>query len=188
MKRIFLLLLPAILLFSACGDDDEGNQPDLVDELAYDGDNNTGPLLAPGYYEAAALFPADLVQQYTGRRLEAITFFIGQLPAGCEVKVYEGTDNGKPASLIFATDVTSGIVAPSWNRLALDPPITLAEDDIWLSIGLTHDQEQQSIGCDAGPNQPNGDWLFDDNDALWLPYTTRTPESINWNIRGELSN
>ncbi|NBC09496.1 MAG: hypothetical protein GVY26_20080, partial [Bacteroidetes bacterium] len=49
------------------------------------------------------------------------------------------------------------------------------------------DGQQQSIGCDAGPNQSNGDWLYDSNDSQWLPYTDRTPESINWNIRGELT-
>ncbi|MCG8328320.1 MAG: hypothetical protein MI974_11575 [Chitinophagales bacterium] len=189
MKRIFpFLFLGVVLLFTACQDDDDGPQPQPTDDLlAYDGDNNTGPLLDAGNYEAAVLFPANIIQDYTGRKLNAVTFFIGELPANCEVRVYEGTTNdGRPSNLIFASDVTNGLVAPSWNRLFLDPPITLAEDDIWLSIALTHNQQQQSIGCDAGPNQANGDWLYDNSDGEWITYIQRTQESVNWNIRGEL--
>jgi len=190
MKKIFPLLLLSVLCFTACQDDDDGGpQPQPNDDvLAYDGENNTGPLLDAGFYEAAVLFPADIVQQFTGRRLESVLFFIGELPATCEVLVYEGTTpDGKPESLIFASgDIRSGLVTPSWNRLTLDQPITLAEDDIWLSIALTHNQQQQSIGCDAGPNITNGDWLYDDDDGLWQTYIQRTQESVNWNIRGEL--
>jgi hypothetical protein len=188
MKKIFPFLLLAVCLFPACQDDDDGGPQVDDDVLAYDGENATGPLLAAGYHEAAVKFPASFLQQYEGRRLESILFFIGQIPSGCEVLIYEGTNSdGRPESLIFSSDnVSSGLVAPSWNRLTLDQPITLTDEDIWISIGLTHDQQQQSIGCDSGPNVVNGDWLYDDSDELWLPYTERTPESVNWNIRGEL--
>jgi hypothetical protein len=186
MKRIYLLFLFPVFLFSACQDDDDTQNIPDDNILAYDGENSTGPLLEEGYYEAAVLFPASTIQQYSGRSLEAVTFFMGDYPAACEVRIYEGTTDGRPASLIFSSNVTNGIAAPSWNSLVLDPPIVLADEDIWLSVALTHNRDQQSIGCDAGPNQANGDWLYDDADGQWLPYTQRTPESVNWNIRGEL--
>lgn len=189
MTRLTLLLcaLTSLLVFSACQNDDDDFQPLRDNTLSYDGPNFTGPLLDAGFYEAAARFPAQLIQANQGRELDAVRFFMGELPAGCEVRIYEGTGaNNQPQNLIFSQDVTNDLAVPGWNRLLLNPPIVLGEDDLWLSIALQHDATQQSIGCDSGPNQPNGDWLYQSNDGLWLPYTERTPESVNWNIQGEL--
>jgi len=46
----------------------------------------------------------------------------------------------------------------------------------------------QTIGCDAGPNSTGGDWLYQESDGRWLTFQQRTTtESINWNIRGFVS-
>ncbi len=51
---------------------------------------------------------------------------------------------------------------------------------------VEHAQQQQSIGCDAGPRKTNGDWLFSGADLSWLTYQERTGEGVNWNIRGRV--
>lgn len=189
MKKILFFALLASLSFMACNNDDDDPTPETPeDELRYDGPNQTGPVLEAGTYEAAVRFPASYLDAYEGRSIDAINFFLGDLPASCEVRVYEGTTaDNEPQTQIYSFDVSAGVEAPSWNRLALNDPIPVAGEDLWLSIVLTHDAEQQSIGCDAGPNQVNGDWLYNSNDGQWLPYTDRTPERVNWNIRGELT-
>ena len=190
MKKVLFFALLASLSFMACNNDDDDNPtPEPSEnELRYDGPNATGPVLGAGTYEAAVRFPASYLDAYQGRSIDAIAFFLGELPASCIEKVYEGTTAGnEPQNEIYSFDVTSGIEAPRLNRLTLSDPIPVADEDLWLSIVFVHNGQQQSIGCDAGPNQPNGDWLYDSNDSQWLPYTDRTPESINWNIRGELT-
>lgn len=188
MKKLaFLLFLLPALLFVACQDDDDGGgQQGPEAELSFDGPNDTGPILTAGTYEAAVRFPADFLQEYRGRELESVSFFLGQQPAACELRIYEGSNaNDSPANLIYQLDVTSGIAVPSWNRVALDN-IIIGEEDLWLSVFLTHNQRQQSIGCDAGPNRANGDWLFFSGDGQWRSFVDRTQENINWNIRGTL--
>jgi hypothetical protein len=189
MKNVMLLALLSLLAITACQDDEDDTGPNPSEnELRYDGPNATGPLLEAGTHEAAVRFPANYLQDFQGRELEVINFFLGQLPAACEARVYEGsTAEDEPETMIYSFDLSTLVEAPSWNRLTLTNPIVIGEEDLWLSIVLTHDQEQQSIGCDTGPNQPNGDWLYKSTDGQWRPYTERTSESVNWNIRGELS-
>jgi hypothetical protein len=50
-----------------------------------------------------------------------------------------------------------------------------------------HNDVLQSIGCDAGPAAPDGDWLYQDSDQEWQTFRQRTGESINWNIRGKVT-
>lgn len=185
-KLIYCLSILAVIGFSACQNDDD-ESPTLPTTLSYDGDNATGPLLPAGEYEAAVRFPSSILDDYKGRDLVEASFFIGILPAGCVLKIYGEGSTGSPGDLIFEADVTNDIVAGAWNRLTLGTPIEITGEDIWISVALTHDQTQQSIGCDAGPNQANGDWLYQSSDNAWEPYIARTGESINWNIRAEVS-
>jgi len=187
MKQLFysLALLSVLLVFGCQNDDDDG--PSTTNTLQYDGDNATGPLLPAGEYEAAVRFPASFTKDYVGRFIESISFFIGIPPAGLTVVIYEEGTASQPGNVIFEQTVNvSALSTPNWNQLNLPTPIEIFEEDIWISIALTHDQQQQSIGCDAGPNRANGDWLFQDSDNDWRTYTERTGESINWNIRANL--
>ena len=187
MKNLALFLCAGLLMFAAC-QNDEPALPVFENELRYDGPNVTGPVLPAGQHEAAVRFSADYLKNYEGREMEAVQFFLGQLPDGCQLNIYAGsTTDGRPETLIGSFDLSTQVQAPAWNRLPLPIPLVVGQDDLWLSIVLVHTQEQQSIGCDAGPNQIDGDWLLLSTDGQWLPYTERTPESINWNIRGELA-
>ena len=45
--------------------------------------------------------------------------------------------------------------------------------------------KRNNLGCDAGPTDGGGDWLFRDSDGEWDSFRQRAGgESINWNIRG----
>lgn len=178
-------MLILLALFTACGEDET---PQIDNVLSYDGDNVTGPLLQTGAYEAAVRFTSAETSPFNGRQLIEVDWFMGQAPESCEIKIYgEGTNNS-PGSLLYRATVTNALVTPSWNTHELSQPIDIDGTDLWISVAFTHNAVQQSIGCDA-PNsgQPNGDWLFQDSDNEWKPYKERTPENINWNIRGTVS-
>ncbi|MEM8908577.1 MAG: hypothetical protein AAGD05_12070, partial [Bacteroidota bacterium] len=92
MKKNFLLLFVFALLISACDSDE-----DLDFLLSYDGANFSGPLLAAGTHEAAALFPASETDVYEGRQLIEVTWFNGPVaPASTQVKVYGPGINNSP--------------------------------------------------------------------------------------------
>ena len=181
MKKLWILVFVPLLAISACKKDDE---PDNL--LNYDGPNFTGPILAAGDYEAAARFTPAQTGRFEGRRLEEVTWFMGVRPASCKVHIYGPGSANSPGALLYSAEIqVDNIQVPAWNTHRLSPTLPIDGEDLWISIAFTHTQEQQSIGCDAGPNRPNGDWLFDSNDGQWETFLQRTTtENINWNIRG----
>lgn len=182
MKISYFFLFLFAISIAACGDDDSNPTPDNV--LQHDGENNSGPLLAAGEHELAVHFPATTMADYVGKKLTEVEFFVGQpLPQNCKVRVYLGGASS-PGTLAYEFDVTSGLQTVKWNTHKISTPIDLTGDDLWLGIFVVHAAEQQSIGCDAGPRNEGGDWLFSGSDSEWKSYVNRTGESVNWNIRG----
>lgn len=181
-KFAVLFLLSAFTLsFHSCKKDED---PDRENVLRYDGDNNTGPFLPAGYFEAAARFTPNETSKYAGRKLDEISWYLGPAPATCIVKVYGPGTNNAPGALLYEAEVTNNIRTSGWNRHRLSPQIEITGEDLWLSIAFTHSAQQQSIGCDAGPRKANGDFLFRDSNNQWTTYQALTQESVNWNIRG----
>lgn len=180
---LFLVLFGSLLVISCQKDDNTADE----NILRYDGENQTGPLLEPGNFEAAARFTSSQTSKYAGKKLTAVQWFMGKVPQNVKVKIYGPGTASSPGTLLFASnDVTSSLRALAWNELPLPSPINITGEDLWISITFTHTQVDQSIGCDAGPNKPNGDWLFNSNDGNWQTYVQRTGESVNWNIRGKV--
>ncbi|GJM31202.1 MAG: hypothetical protein DHS20C18_02030 [Saprospiraceae bacterium] len=183
MKNALFFLALALFTFSACQKDDE--TPQEVDNiLQYDGPNQTGPLLEAGNHEAAVRFTSTQTTPYLGKQLTAVRFFMGLTPAAANLKIYDAGTADAPGALLYSANVLPGMKTGEWTDHILGTPIDITGDDLWISISLKHDVTQQSIGCDAGPNKTNGDWLFSDSDNDWITYINRTGESVNWNIRG----
>ncbi len=185
MRHLAFIILAISLAFTACDKDE------IIDaDLYHDGPNNTAPFFDPGIYEAAARFTSNEMSQFSGKQLEVFEFFILNLPTACEIRVYgEGTNN-EPGPLLTSADVTNVINSNSWNNLTLSTPVPLDGSEIWLAVRLTHGQRTNSIGCDSGPADSDGDWTFSDDDNEWKSYRERTSQqvNINWNIRGQVSN
>lgn len=180
--RLFLLFtLSAVLALTACKKDDPNPTDDNV--LHYDGENSSGPLLVAGTHELAVRFPAAMFADHVGKRLDAVRFFVGILPAACEVKIYGQGTATQPGPLLYTANVGDVLSAPTWNEHKINGNLLAANEDRWVAIAVRHDQTQQSIGCDAGPRKPDGDWLFMSTDGDWKTYQERTGESVNWNIR-----
>ena len=176
-KHTFLLCCLSLLIFS-CSDDDETNL------LSFDTANITGPFLEAATWEAAARFTPAETSEFTGLRLTQVEYFIGNDVPEATIIVYGPGINNEPGAILYQANIENSIAAGVWNDHRIATPIDITGQEIWISFRLLHDFGQSSIGCDAGPANPNGDWLFSSIDNQWITFSDRTGESVNWNIRG----
>ncbi|MEM6320424.1 MAG: hypothetical protein AAF960_22330 [Bacteroidota bacterium] len=179
MKNLPLFIVALFVLFTACGEDDSTEI-----SLRYDGPNQTAPLLQGDTYEAAARFPATITRDYIGQRLTQVSYYMTGIPLQTSLKIYSGGTEDMPGQVVYEASLTGSITQNSFNEHTLSTPLGITGEDLWISIRFRQNRTLQTIGCDPGPTVTNGDWLFRESDGRWLPFSQRTPESINWNIRG----
>ena len=194
MNKFLILILSVFVLASGCKDDDEVI---LEDVLKYDGANNNAPFFDTGIFEAATRFTAADIAPHEGRVLEEIEFYMHEsLPDECHIKVYEGGSNNGPSTLIYEADVTANIATNFWVSHVLTESISLNNDEYWFAVRVNHSSLIRSFGCDAGPADGNGQWLWSSDDNVWDTFSNRNdgnpnaPASafdVNWNIRAHLS-
>jgi len=149
--------------------------------LAYDdGQQVAAPNTAAGTtWEAGARFTAAETGPLAGGLLTEVRFFIVDVPGSASVKIYDAGTVSTPGTVLYSADVTSGITGADWNTHVLATPVPVTGDDLWISIEFSpNPNEINVIGCDAGPADPNGRWLFDS--ANWSSFAA----NVNWNVRG----
>ena len=179
--KIRKLLLPVLILglaFSACKKDD------FTLFLNYDDNNFTSPTLPAGTYELAARFPAAETSDYTGSLLKVVDAYIVAEPQAVRLKIYGQGNGNEPGDVLYSKSVTNEIRTDQWVRLEIDDPIEITGEELWISLRITLGNQQQSVGCDAGPGHPEGSYVFLDDSDVWTTYSAWVGESINWNIRG----
>jgi len=182
MKKISFLLFGLVVLFTACKKDRA--EDNAVFRL--DGDNQTSPLLPNDTYEAAARFTESVTGQYIGRNLTEVSYYMAGTPQQTTLIIYSGGTD-EPGSVIYQASLTGNISQNSFNSHVLTEPLPITGEPLWISIKMRQNRTLQTIGCDAGPNSAGGDWLYQESDGRWLTFGQRTGESINWNIRGFVS-
>ncbi len=180
MKKYTFLFCCLALMMSACKDDDN----DDLNILRHDGDNVTGPLLQAATWQAAARFTPAETAEFSGLRLTQVEYFMGLAPTDASIVIYGPGVNNQPGDILYQASITNSINEGNLNTHRITTPIDITGQEIWIAVNLVHQSEQQSIGCDAGPAAPDGDWLFNSLDNQWRTYRERTGESVNWNIRG----
>ena len=150
--------------------------------LNYDGENNDAiGLTSGGTFQVAAMFPASMVGQYTGMQLTEIQIYINDDPDDLTLKVYGQGSPNAPGSLLYEQAYVP--TPTSWNYITLDTPVTISGGDIWVGYEVTHQAGLFPAGTDAGPADPNGDWIstggsWDHLAGFGLDY--------NWNVRAKL--
>ena len=184
LRSIFILSLFIGVL--SCSKDDDIISADLF----YDSSNFDAPDLTEGTHEAAARFPKTFMTEFNGRTLESVEYFIQEIPNSAKLIVYGEGDAVSPGQVLYETEIITEMDANSWNTHSLSTPVDLTGEDIWLVIRVYHNSTFGSVGCDPGPANSNGDWLFSERDGEWLSLRERSNNitSINWNIRGYVSN
>ena len=185
MKTFRYLVFLTVLLAVSCGEDD---QPSGDNVLNYDGENFTAPTLPPGLYEASARFPSLITRNVIGRQIEAVSFYMYDVPQSVFILISQDQSPTEPGPVLYSQDVRAQLSANSWNTVSLNQPFALDGSSVWVSVevDIGGNTPAQTIGCDEGPANPNGDWLYDGSDQQWRRFTDRVGESINWNIRAIL--
>lgn len=178
----FISMLLLAFCFTSCGDDGS-------EELNFDGDNFSAPILVPGVHECAARFIPALLEDFAGRQIVAINYFMKELPDEAEIKIYGESGPSEPGAVLYSRDITNEMQANSWNLHTVSSPITLnGIEDLWISIKVVHFSDKCSVGCDEGPADTNGDFYFSEFNNFWTSFRSATNQetSINWNIRAVL--
>ena len=182
MKNFLLILLSFSLCFLSCKDDDTDSD---VIELRYDDDNDSAPTFPAGTWDAGQRFPSNILKLYVGKQLEEVEFYIQDKPADCEILVFGPGTAQSPGAIIYQKNVSSQVSANSWTTHVLDTPVEIKEEDLWIAVRVVHNGSLNSIGCDAGPANTNGDWILGDGEPNWVNYSDISV-SVNWNIRGQV--
>jgi len=181
MKKLNILLFGLVLLLAACGDDERT----VENVLRYDGDNFNAPLLSPGTYELAARFPANITRDFVGQNLTQVSYYVATNPLQTTLKIYSGGNSSAPGQVVYEATLTGTITQNSFNAHVLSEPLEITGEDLWLSIRFRINRGLQTIGCDEGPGDVNGDFMYQESTGEWTTFNAFTGgESINWNIRG----
>jgi hypothetical protein len=185
MKNIFFIFLSCTFLFLSCKKDESTT----TIELRYDGDYFSSPALPAGTFDAGQRFPSNIVDNYVGKTLDEVEFYIQDKPADCEILIYAEGTASSPGALVYSQNVINQVSANSWNTHTLSTPVEIKNEDLWIVVRLIHNSEIRSIGCDEGPASENGDWMLGEGRTEWDTYREISNQtvSVNWNIRGILS-
>jgi hypothetical protein len=152
--------------------------------LNYDGPNNDAiGLTAGGTFNVAARFPSSMVGQYAGYVLTSVEVYINDVPSGANLKIWGAGSGTAPGAVLHQQTFTSS--ASSWVEVQLSNPVLLDGTDIWVGYEVTHGAGQFPAGCDAGPANPNGDWISTDG-VVW-EHLAGFGLNFNWNIRATLN-
>jgi len=181
MKNIGSLLFGLMLLLAACGEDERS----IENSLRYDGDNLTAPTLPADTYETAARFPASITNNFVGQQLTQVSYFVAETPLQTNLIIYSGGTSSAPGQVVYEATLTGTITQNAFNAHVLSTPLDITGEDLWLSIRFRLNRQVQAIGCDAGPGDVNGDWMYLESTNEWTTFNAFSGgESINWNIRG----
>jgi hypothetical protein len=151
--------------------------------LHYDVPNHESiGLTAGGTFHAAARFPAAMVGQYAGFKLESVDIFISGMPSNVIVKVWGAGTTTSPGELLHEQFFNPE--AQSWNTVNLDSDVILDGTDLWVGYQVTHAPAIFPAGVDVGPANPNGDWISLDG-VVW-EHLAGYGLNQNFNIRAKI--
>lgn len=154
--------------------------------LNYDTENFTAIGTANDYeWRVAAMFPSDMVQPFIGMEINEVSVFINDPGIEYKVQIYDmGSYNTPgPGDLLLEQAFTGSPGA--WNDITLDTPVKLDGSDIWVGYWLSAYGDTYVPGCDAGPADPNGDWMA--SGPGWGHLSDNPDLDYNWNIRANVT-
>jgi len=153
-----------------------GNPKAIVDSLNYDGENYTHiGLNMPATFGVYAFFPAaTLASHYTaGHSIlsEKLFIYVASNLTAIELRIYSDTN-----TLLYSQPFTP---VEGWNNVLFTTPFPIpATGDLFIGYHLTTTAGEPA-GCDAGPANANGDWIWLNSWAHASVYGL----AYNWNIR-----
>ena len=157
--------------------------------LNYDTENASavGWASPPITVSVAARFPNAMTLPYAGMLLESVDVYVNDLNATGNVMTLNIFGMGtiyEPGTLLRTQTFTPAGL--SWNNIVLTSPLLVNGEDLWVSYQFTQTDADIFIpGTDAGPNDPNGDFLS--TGVGWSHLSNNPLLPFNWNIRANLN-
>jgi hypothetical protein len=195
MRKLTTTLLLFVFLFSFSSfaqefkverNDNPTSSPRELVELGWDGPNTNSIGAANADFIVATKLTATMLTPYVGKGLVKVKFYIAKAPVGntATVKIYASGTASAPGPELFSQLVTVTINA--WNEFTLPSAIEIPTGDLWIGIKAQSQSVATEVfwaGCDAGPNMPNGQFMYFNN--AWTTLAALNPAlTYNWNIRG----
>lgn len=188
-------MLMALVAIACNKDDDEPETPQTqnfapsVGEgligLHYDDFNTDAPQMEPGTYEKGARFTQSQLTSVTDGRLVQIQYFMVEKPTTAQLRVYKsGSGSDGPADMVYSENVLPEMQRNSWNVHTLSDSVFIDSETLWITMRYQISSTGKYLGCDPGPANANGDWIFELAEQNWERFIDRTGTNINWNIRG----
>lgn len=162
------------------------NPSDRAVVLHYDGDNSSAIGRDTDYeYRVSAMFPVDMIQPYIGMKISSVEVYINDPVTAAKIQIYDvgSMVTPGPGALLLEQAFTG--IANSWNTVILDTPIAITGKDIWVGWWMSAPGGTFAPGCDAGPADPNGDWIS--TGPGWSHLGDNPDLNFNWNIRANLT-
>ncbi|HPK05285.1 MAG TPA: choice-of-anchor J domain-containing protein, partial [Bacteroidales bacterium] len=150
--------------------------------LHYDGDNDSAIGANGEELSFAARFPSAMVAQYAGFSLEYVDVYIWDVPFGSTLMIWGAGTTTEPGTLLYQQEFEA---VEEWNTINLDEPLLLDGTDIWVGYHVEYDAGEYPGGCDEGPADPDGAWVFI-NGGWYRLYELDPDLDYNWNIRAYL--
>ncbi|HZK07905.1 MAG TPA: choice-of-anchor J domain-containing protein [Bacteroidales bacterium] len=151
--------------------------------LHYDGDNAEAVgLMDGGSMFAAARFPSEMVYPFAGATLQSVDFYVNDLPNESTLVIWGPGTTTTPGQVLHVQPFDAAPL--EWNTITLDTPLELESTDIWIGVNYIHNAGMWVAGLDAGPANPNGDWVSMDGET-W-EHLSDAGLNNNLNIRGLL--
>jgi len=164
-------------------------QPDTLDEHWIhfdDGINNDAiGMGGGGTWEGAIRMTPGELKDYEGWKLVVVKWYHYVVEGTSEthsgnIKIYECGDLTEPGDLITSEPYT--VTGEGWFEILLSNPVTIAGDeDVWVSVEVTHGGGENPLGVDVGPSVPTkGDWIYGPGTG-WIEMRIMGLD-YNWNI------
>ncbi len=165
----------------------EGTPSSRDELLHYDTDNTSaiGNNTSDYQWRVAAMFPADMLAPYIGMEINEIQVYINDAGIAYKAQVYGmGSYNTPgPGELLLEQDFSANPM--SWNTVSLDTPVKIDGQDLWVGYWLSSTAGMFTPGVDAGPADPNGDWMS--SGPGWDHLSGNPDLNFNWNIRANVT-
>jgi len=147
--------------------------------------NAIGNNTADYEYRVAAKFPADMLAPFIGMDLYKVTIYCNDPPLDTKIQVY-GMGNyitGQPGELLAEQSFTANV--QDWTEVTLDTPIHIDGQDLWVGYWVQGQMATFVPGVDAGPADPNGDWIA--TGPGWSHLSDNPDLDYNWLIHAHLN-
>jgi hypothetical protein len=156
--------------------------PDSI-VIHYDGEND-GNSIGDGEsaFTGGAHFRDTIMNKYTGDTIKYVQFFYAQGATGLTIKIYNsGTDTTAGTEIISQPLILDSLSLADWNTIELNPYLPVTGNDIWVCLQVEDTTfSNYPFGVDAGPADPDGDWVNDS--GIW-EHLSDYGFNYNWNIR-----